>query len=169
MTSSPTGSPPPGEPPPGGDEDVTARDAPAIKDVIPTDAPVTDVPEVKDVFPKYAPSRPTPLGGKARAGVQLSWGVLWAMVLFIIALVLFTWRAEAYGFAYLQAEVLHSDSTATAVDTVAFRVLREHQESVRGHWLTLAQLVLLNILFPVLTALLGYIFGTQEASRNTEA
>lgn len=39
------------------------------------------------------------------------------------------------------------------------------RQTIRSFWLSLAQLVLLNLLLPTLTALLGYIFGTEQAGR----
>lgn len=43
------------------------------------------------------------------------------------------------------------------------REVDEHRQGFRSFWLQAAQLVLLNLLLPVLTALLGYIFGSREA------
>jgi hypothetical protein len=40
------------------------------------------------------------------------------------------------------------------------------RQAVRSFWLSIAQLVLLNLLLPILTALLGYIFGTQQGTRQ---
>jgi hypothetical protein len=39
------------------------------------------------------------------------------------------------------------------------------RQAIRSFWLQAAQLVLLNLLLPALTALLGYIFGTQQQQR----
>lgn len=36
----------------------------------------------------------------------------------------------------------------------------------REFWITLDQMVLLNLLLPVLTALLGYVFGLKTASKT---
>jgi hypothetical protein len=38
----------------------------------------------------------------------------------------------------------------------------DHRQAFRLFWLQAAQLVLLNLLLPLLTALLGYIFGSRE-------
>ena len=43
---------------------------------------------------------------------------------------------------------------------------REFHQSFRAFWIQAAQLVLLNLLLPVLTALLGYIFGSQQGERR---
>jgi hypothetical protein len=42
--------------------------------------------------------------------------------------------------------------------------LNEHQQSFHTAWFQQAQLILLNLLLPLLTGLFGYIFGTQQAS-----
>jgi hypothetical protein len=42
--------------------------------------------------------------------------------------------------------------------------VRIEQKELKAHWIKIIQLILLNVLFPVLTALLGYIFGTREGT-----
>jgi hypothetical protein len=70
------------------------------------------------------------------------------------------------------ADLLHTletESRSAAVNTDKIKLLSdfakeaasEHQNS-RSFWLQIAQLILLNLLLPILTALLGYIFGTQQ-------
>jgi hypothetical protein len=41
----------------------------------------------------------------------------------------------------------------------------EEDQAFRAYWMQVSQMILLNIFFPLLTALLGYIFGTQQASK----
>ena len=38
----------------------------------------------------------------------------------------------------------------------------EERIARRAYWMQIAQLVLINLLLPILTALLGYIFGTRQ-------
>ncbi len=45
--------------------------------------------------------------------------------------------------------------------------LAEERASHRAFWLQVAQLVLINLLLPILTALLGYIFGTQQGQKTS--
>jgi hypothetical protein len=40
----------------------------------------------------------------------------------------------------------------------------DERQSFRTFWLQVAQMVLMNLFFPLITALLGYIFGTQRAN-----
>ena len=42
--------------------------------------------------------------------------------------------------------------------------IQEQRQSLHQFWIQAAQLILLNLLLPLLTALFGYIFGTQQAS-----
>lgn len=44
--------------------------------------------------------------------------------------------------------------------------INEHRQSLHTFWVQAAQLILLNLLLPLLTALFGYIFGTQQAQRQ---
>jgi hypothetical protein len=63
----------------------------------------------------------------------------------------------------------YSRSASQAVDLDRLRLMKEyaqdaheHRQAFRSFWLQAAQLVLLNLLLPLLTALLGYIFGSRE-------
>jgi hypothetical protein len=47
------------------------------------------------------------------------------------------------------------------------KVVNEHRQTFRTFWVQVAQLVLLNLLLPLLTALLGYIFGTNQGNKTT--
>ncbi|HEX4554819.1 MAG TPA: hypothetical protein VH249_12580 [Xanthobacteraceae bacterium] len=65
-------------------------------------------------------------------------------------------------------EPLSRVSPSQALDIERLRLLKdyakdahEHRQAFRSFWLQAAQLILLNLLLPLLTALLGYIFGTQ--------
>jgi hypothetical protein len=41
--------------------------------------------------------------------------------------------------------------------------MNEYRQSLHTFWIQAAQLILLNLLLPLLTALFGYVFGTQQA------
>ena len=55
-------------------------------------------------------------------------------------------------------------NASVASDSVA--KINEHRQSLHTFWIQAAQLILLNLLLPLLTALFGYIFGTQQAQRT---
>jgi hypothetical protein len=42
--------------------------------------------------------------------------------------------------------------------------IQDQRQSLHLFWIQAAQLILLNLLLPLLTALFGYIFGTQQGS-----
>jgi hypothetical protein len=62
------------------------------------------------------------------------------------------------------------ETVGGSIDIDRLRVLRdftkdihENHQSLRTFWISAAQLVLVNVLLPLLTALLGYIFGRQSS------
>jgi len=97
-------------------------------------------------------------------------------------------RSQEYSTALVQGLVLRrpepaavsgvSAATDTAVlrrrieaaraDSATTQALLAHlvteQAAVRQFWLSIFQMVLLNVLLPVLTALLGYVFGSSSRS-----
>lgn len=65
--------------------------------------------------------------------------------------------------------ILAGQSRSAAGDLDKIRLLAEFSKEVdsshqntRTFWLQIAQMILLNLLLPILTALLGYIFGTHQ-------
>lgn len=42
----------------------------------------------------------------------------------------------------------------------------EQRQAFRAFWMQVAQLILMSLYFPLLTALLGYVFGTQQTQRS---
>jgi hypothetical protein len=65
--------------------------------------------------------------------------------------------------------VVKSDQSNGVNDVQGRReILKAYQEVVnssREFWMRLGQMMLLNLLLPVLTALLGYVFGSRSAAR----
>jgi hypothetical protein len=67
------------------------------------------------------------------------------------------------------APLIAKGGPSTGVNNVEGRreILKTYQEAVnasREFWMKLGQMTLLNLLLPVLTALLGYVFGSKQAS-----
>ena len=65
------------------------------------------------------------------------------------------------------------DEAGGSIDLDRLRVMRdftkdihENHQSLRTFWISAAQLILVNVLLPLLTALLGYIFGRESTSRT---
>jgi hypothetical protein len=65
----------------------------------------------------------------------------------------------------LALDAASAASNATLIAQAATE-LHEQRKSLQAFWLQAAQLILLNLLLPLLTALFGYIFGTQQAQKE---
>ncbi|MGA2832973.1 MAG: hypothetical protein ABSE55_07870 [Terracidiphilus sp.] len=61
-----------------------------------------------------------------------------------------------------------SGASSAALIAQATAELHEQRQSLHSFWLQAAQLILLNLLLPLLTALFGYIFGTQQGQSHKE-
>lgn len=118
-----------------------------------------DVSQAVEVSPASAPV--APLSGKEQAGVNLTWGVLYLIGAFILVLVTILLINE-YRAATLARELIQAGRPAEFIQAV-----ETQRAAFRTFWLELTKTILLNVLLPVLTALLGYVFGTtQSAARN---
>lgn len=114
--------------------DVTPEDVPPVTpEVSPIEVPVKDLP-------------PLP-----RAGVKLAHWILIMIAGFVLVSVVWIGVTE---FLYLQWLAQHQND----VDAV----IKEHG-AFRDFWLKIFQMVLLNVLLPVLTAILGYTFGSSRS------
>jgi len=116
-----------------------------------------------------------------KAGFDLAWRVLWILAVVTILLLAYVAAEEFWTYPHYFNNVYHAlastaatppapDNAAavanyekivaaskSAVETVGAR-----QKESREFALQIAQLILLNLFLPVLTALLGYIFGTTR-------
>ena len=107
---------------------------------------------------------PEPLTGKEQAGIRLTWGIIVGIALFILVLIgVFTWGEYRYfaSIGELLAKSTPGDEYSVLIDS-----LEAQQEKFRTFWFDTLQLILLNVLFPTLTALLGYVFGTSRANND---
>lgn len=118
--------------------------------------------QAKDTTPARAPVSELPLPAIQKAGVYLTWGVLGMITLFVAIMLVYLWRSDPASGLPLTV------SAGSAPDTVRFRLQAAEQTAFRDFWLKILQMVLLNVLLPVLTALLGYIFGTQSRAPTPE-
>jgi hypothetical protein len=78
-------------------------------------------------------------------------------------------RTKAFEECVQILDPLRQVSASQAIELDRLRMMKEyakgahdHRQAFRLFWLQAAQLVLLNLLLPLLTALLGYIFGSRE-------
>lgn len=118
--------------------------------------------QAKASVPTEAPVSDPPLPAIQKAGVYLTWGVLGMITLFVAVMLGYLWRSDPASALPLTV------ATGSAPDTVRFRLHAAEQTAFRDFWLKILQMVLLNVLLPVLTALLGYIFGTQSRATTAE-
>jgi Zn-dependent protease with chaperone function len=122
---------------------------------------VIDVKSAQEVTPKSAPVIRS-LSGKEQAGVYLTWGVLVLMALFLIAILLILRSNE------VRADELASALIQASQDAATLQTMDTQRAATRTFWLEVTKTILLNVLLPVLTALLGYVFGTTQAQQKTE-
>lgn len=101
-------------------------------------------------------------------GYNLSSFVLIIISCFILFLTiyLFTKQFEASSLIQIPQEANISDSTyARKIELI--RMIQEEKKNYREFIVQVSQMVLLNLLLPVLTAILGYIFASNRSSNNT--
>ncbi len=122
-----------------------------------------------------------PLTGRERAGVGLTWGVLGLIAEFLLFIFFSIWAPRDPGsdvpklIDSIAAQVAEQGSEQPSVSLEqsleTLQSLREElnsivtlaeqqRESRRAFLLKLIEDVLVSVLLPVLTTLLGYIFGT---------
>jgi len=126
-----------------------------------------DIKGARNVTPLEAPvSEPEPLTGKEKAGVDLTWGIIAVLVFFLfIILAIFLWGEHRFLTGIDQLEHLKNSSPEKLTQlTELMASLEAKHSSFRTFWFDTLQLILLNVLFPTLTALLGYVFGTSKTN-----
>jgi len=114
------------------------------------------------------------LSGKERAGVWLTWGVLLMITLFLGVALIYLWTSQHPACKALDAlgeplsKALTEGKPLPETITAVFQQCETQRQAFYEFWLDLVQRVLLNALLPVLTALLGYLFGTQQSATSQE-
>jgi hypothetical protein len=96
------------------------------------------------------------LGPLPKAGIRLALWILVLMSAFVVIAII--WIALD-DWSYSQW--LYAQHSLQSEDVNA--IMRE-QATFREFWLKIFQMVLLNVLLPVLTAILGYTFGSRSYS-----
>lgn len=129
--------------------------------------------KAKDVPPSVAPVEAAPLTGKEKAGVSLTWGVLTILAVFILLILVTIWIYESgVTLAHAMAEAKLDPATTTSNGQVLKEIVEQlelQRGSYRAFLKDIVQMVLLNVLLPVLTALLGYIFGTTQQANAAQS
>jgi hypothetical protein len=119
-----------------------------------------DVSSAQQVTPPKAPPA-VPLTGRERAGIQLTFVVLAIIAAFLLLVLLALWWNESRSAA-LSAGILQG-----TMDEAKLKAIADERAAFRTFWLEVTKTILLNVFLPVLTALLGYVFGTTQISRSS--
>ncbi|MCF2857727.1 hypothetical protein L1286_09610 [Pseudoalteromonas sp. SMS1] len=118
-----------------------------------------DLASAQDATPQEAPVS-EPLTGKEKAGVNLTWGIICILIGFLLVILsIFIWGE--YQFFMSMQEVKRASFDADKTVSL-FSEIAQQRSEFRAFWFDTLQLILLNVLFPTLTALLGYVFGTSR-------
>ena len=86
--------------------------------------------------------------------------ILSAFILFLIAYLLFL-KTDASQFIETQ-KVTIADSSVFAKNFQLIKAIQEEKQNSRAFVIQISQMVLLNLLLPILTAILGYIFASNR-------
>ncbi|MBQ4838027.1 MULTISPECIES: hypothetical protein [Pseudoalteromonas] len=119
-----------------------------------------DLASAQDYTPEDAPVS-EPLTGKEKAGVKLTWGIISILIGFLVVILsIFMWGEYQFFTAMRDTQQLMLTNKLTSSDFLD--QLTQQRNDFRAFWFDTLQLILLNVLFPTLTALLGYVFGTSR-------
>lgn len=137
------------------------------------DSPSTlDLSQVRQVEPP--PVRQVPMPHLQKHGVRLAWGVLGGIGLFGLILLACV-AANEFGAPSREVETAinmaqqslahcaqpcNPESVQKVSDLMA--KIAESKRASRDFWISFSQFILLNLLLPVLTSILGYVFGTTK-------
>ena len=146
---------------------------------VPIEAPVSaetggilrDVSKYPAVVPLEAPVKKPLDEYIAASGVELARWVLVIMSGFIVIAIgwlAFSELIYAYELTHTSNFIVLTDGSKPEAAEAAVKAIAEKitadRTSFHEFWLKVLQVVLLNVLLPVLTALLGYVFGTRQNS-----
>jgi len=148
--------------------------ATAVADT-PTEAPVGDpgpppapgainLGRAQAVVPKEAPVEAPPI---VRAGVALVKWILIMISCFVVLALVWIVISE-FRFQYSLNALIQPapGSPANPASKELLDYLKVARTEFREFWLKIFQMVLLNVLLPVLTALLGYVFGSRHTDSH---
>ena len=137
---------------------------------------VVEVGDARAVDPPQAPV--TPMSDLQRAGIGLAEKVLGLIAAIAFILLVMIGVSELYRpppeVEVLRSLAEHAERQYIAASSPemlkAANEVLEHMDAARraarDHWMAVTQLLLLNLLLPVLTSILGYIFGIARSERS---
>jgi len=104
---------------------------------------------------------------RTRSGVQLAKWVLVMISVFVLLSIFWIWSSELMASYRIDELIKPGGSSPTSKDLID--PLLKQSADLRDFWIKLVQMVLLNVLLPVLTALLGYVFGSSPSRSQDDA
>lgn len=109
----------------------------------------------------------TPLDAKSRIGYHLARLVLLMISVFLIFLMIYIFinLSDTHSNIDYKSLINLPDSSLNKKLTIIKSIQSENKES-RDFVIQISQMVLLNILLPILTAILGYIFGSHSETKD---
>ncbi|MFC0518455.1 hypothetical protein ACFFGT_29845 [Mucilaginibacter angelicae] len=133
---------------------ITPISAPAVEEAPPPTLGI-DLANVQKEVPESAP-KGEPLSGIKMAGFQLAVITMGIMLVFILFLIIF--------FFVTQLDASDAIKAAGKDEKLASLISNE-KKAYRDFILEVSKTVLLNLLLPILTAILGYIFGSAKPEK----
>lgn len=115
-----------------------------------------------------AGAKELPLAPLPRAGFRLAKFLLFIIsgyIAFLIILFVFTSFDAASSISSYAGN--HASDSMFTQKMELVKVLQEEKKGYRDYIMQMSQMILLNMLLPILTAILGYIFGSREEGRRT--
>ncbi len=109
----------------------------------------------------------TPLDAKSRIGYHLARLVLLMISVFLVFLIIYVFINLSSSHSNIDYKSLTNlpDSSLNKKLTIIKSIQAENKDS-RDFVIQISQMVLLNILLPILTAILGYIFGSHSEAKD---
>lgn len=153
-------------------EDVTP--APGHIERVPVDVKPQAVRSAQPVEPSSEKTPLSELSGEKWAGFWLTCVVLLMITLFLLAALVYLWTTQLPACKILTSlgdplsKALTEGKPLPETLSTLLQQCETQQKAFYAFWLDMVQRILLNALLPVLTALLGYLFGTQQVRAAQE-
>ncbi len=103
-----------------------------------------------------------PLPPVQKAGYKLAKFILWIISGYLVLLFIMLFTKDFDGSNEIRIVASNVPDSVFQKQIELIEAYQEEQQSNRDFIYNISQMVLLNLLLPTLTAVLGYIFGTRE-------
>jgi hypothetical protein len=116
---------------------------------------------------RFTDVRELPLAPLPRAGFRLAKFILFIIsgyILFLVIVFIFSSFDAAQNIGAITTK---GADTMSAQKLELIKVMQQEKQHYRDYMMQMSQMILLNLLLPTLTAILGYIFGSREENRRS--